>query len=537
MKSEAAKGILRITTNYARLGGNLILSFLLVPFMLAWVGNGAWSLVLLLGAGTGLAAMFREITDRAVVRELASALHDEDPGLFPRVYNSALVISAGSACAVLLCFVGLFIAVRVHALDIKPGLEPAAYALLLTQGSLAVLTTLISPIFNMQVVAERFVLYNTWTLLDRTSFMLSALLVRYGLHVSGTTVGDQARAITLWTLIATAMELACIGVPIAVMMIQDPRMRPAVSKVQRTAVHAIFSTFRWYVAVEVSNNLYDRAGFIFSNIANGRNGNLVYGVGQQLVNYVSQVAYGISQGLDAISARLESKSGRSIPMLVYHTTRLMALAAIPVGVMFFVLAPELVRLWVGRTIERPDQNVPMVATTVQLMAPAITIRAVASGWTAILYGAGHLRRYAPILLTGGIINVVLTTIAVFVAMKAGAPELLKQYLIPGILCVVNSVVYLYHLPRVGSRCLGLRFREMYLPLLRPVLATAICTPILLVASPALGRLGLSWNLYTLAGVAATFGGCYVLAAAVLVLEPSERTRFMWTPVRRALGRA
>jgi O-antigen/teichoic acid export membrane protein len=530
LKSEAAKGILRIISNYARLGANLLLGLILAPFMLAWVKNDAVSLVGLLGAGTGFAAMFREITERAVIRELARAYHSDDPAEFRIVFNSSLLVSAGAAGIVLLGFVGLYVAIQFRVLDIKPELIQAAYVLMLTQAVIAVYATLASPLFNMQVVKERFVLYNFWTLADRATFLVSAVIVRYGMHMSGE---DGSRAIIRWTELTMVLELFAITTPMLVLMWQDARLRPALSLATRRAAREVFGTLRWQVGVEFAANMYDRAGFIFSNLAIGRGGNLVYGFGQQFVNYTSQVALGMSLGLDAISARLESKSGRSLPVLLHHSTRLIALVALPIGLVSLVLAPELIQIWLGRSIQDPGENIPRIAVTAQIMIPAITIRAIAGVWVAILYGAGHLRRYAPLLLIGGVINLVLTTVVLLVAHNS--PELWKQYLIPGILAVVSASVYGLFIPQIAAPCLGVQVRHLYIPLIRPALATAACSPVLFVAHWVLARLGLTWNLLTMAGVGAVFGGLYALASSLIVLERAERVRFIWAPLRRLLG--
>jgi O-antigen/teichoic acid export membrane protein len=534
LKSEAAKGILRISSNYARLGGNLLLSLILVPFLLRWVGNGGLALVTLLGAGSGFAAMFREITDRAVVRELAAAHHSDDPGLFRKVFNSSLVVSAGAASMVLACFMALAVAIYFRFLNIPPGLEGPAYVLVLSQAIVAVYATLASPLFNMQLVTERFLMCNFWVLADRASYLTAALIVRYGMGMTGQGAG-ASDALIRWSILTSIFQLIAITTPMVILAARDSRLRPSINLISRDAARAVFSTFRWYVGVEIAYNLFDRVGYIFSNVAIGPHGNLVYGLGVQFVNYINQVSNGICIGLDAISARLESKNDRSLPVLVFHSTRLLALATIPVGVVFFVLAPQLIQLWVGKSIASPEVNVPKIVTTIQIMAPTVVIRAIAGGWTAILYGAGHLRRYAPLFLIAGTTNVVLTTLALLVFRNS--PELWKQYLIPGINAVTNGCMFLIFLPRIVSRCLDLPVRNLFTPLIRPALATSVCSPVLFLAPWALAHLGLTWNLLTLAGVGVVFGGLYAIAAAVLVLEPAERVRFLWSPLGRLVRQA
>ena len=107
--------------------------------------------------------------------------------------------------------------------------------------------------------------------------------------------------------------------------------------------------------------------------------------------------------------------------------------------------------------------------------------------------AGYLlRRYALLLLFGGICNVILTTLALLV--WHGASDEWKQCLIPGVMVVVNSTVYGVLLPRIAAECLHVRYRDMFKPLARPVLATAICSPLLVFAPWGFARLGLTWNL-------------------------------------------
>ena len=66
MKSEAAKGLVRISSNYVRLGINLVMGLIFLPFMLSWLGNEPVGLIGLLGASTGVGAMFMTVS-RAVM--------------------------------------------------------------------------------------------------------------------------------------------------------------------------------------------------------------------------------------------------------------------------------------------------------------------------------------------------------------------------------------------------------------------------------------------------------------------------------------
>ena len=155
---EASRAIIRIVTNYVRLGVNLALGLVFVRFVFGWIGNDAQGLIALLGAGVGIAAMFREITSRAVIRELGAAYHEQGRPRFPAVYNSALCVSLVTASVAALFFVGLYF-YEPH-MDVPDSLDRAARVLILSQLGYIFVTTAISPTFNMLIVTERFVSYN-----------------------------------------------------------------------------------------------------------------------------------------------------------------------------------------------------------------------------------------------------------------------------------------------------------------------------------------------------------------------------------------
>ena len=113
-------------SNYARLGGNLILGLVLVAFMLGWIRNDAVAVVSLLGAGSGFAAMFREITVRA--RHQAGLPAASAPLRRPRPLPDDLQLGPpdqqrGRKGVVLIGFAILFYLVHSHFFDIGQALD------------------------------------------------------------------------------------------------------------------------------------------------------------------------------------------------------------------------------------------------------------------------------------------------------------------------------------------------------------------------------------------------------------------------------
>jgi O-antigen/teichoic acid export membrane protein len=311
------------------------------------------------------------------------------------------------------------------------------------------------------------------------------------------------------------------------LLIEDPRLRPRPSLASWKSASVLFGTARWYLGFGISENMWERAGALLANLFLGLQANAVFFAAAQVVTYISQLTMGISQGLDAVSARMESKGGRSLKALIFHSTRLLGLAAIPAGVAFFVLAPELVRVWIGRTLDDPKTNIPLVIINARIMCLPLVVRSVAVGWTGILYGAGFLRRYAPTVLYTSFASPALMVLALLVWPRVET--------VSASFALVYSTIYFVLVPRVGARCLGLRVRDLFTPMLRPIAATAMCSPILLLGRTLLlDRVGPLW---TLAATGGAFGAAYALAAGLIVLTAEERERFVWAPLRRIARRA
>ena len=73
----------------------------------------------------------------------------------------------------------------------------------------------------MQVVTERFVLYNFWTLADRATFLVAAVFVR----LCPADHRPHRGRLIKWSVITAlkaSLELAAITVPMVVLMVKDP---------------------------------------------------------------------------------------------------------------------------------------------------------------------------------------------------------------------------------------------------------------------------------------------------------------------------
>lgn len=537
LKSEAAHNFIRVIANYFRLGLGLALGLIFVPFTLRWIGNDGLGLIILLGAGTGLAGMFREITTRAAVRELAAALHSGDNERFRIVYNSALVVSAAAAGIATLIFIAVDIAVPL--LKVPAHLIAAARVLIASQGLYLVITTFLSPVFNMLIVQERFVSYNFWSLMERSGLLFSAVVLAKVFHLK-----DVALSVEWLGILCSTLNLITFLIPVGLMIARDPRLMPHLGSARRDSVREIFSTLKWYIVVETASSLHERVGqFIMAYFFTSSVGSNVWGIALQFVSYVRQATQGVTFGLDSVSARMSKDGDSPLKALTYHSTRVHGLVALPAGLVVFVLADPLIRLWIGNRIENPDAMLPAIITTVKIMGLALTSRAISDGWMMILYGAGHIRRYAPLVLAGGIANPILSILLIvllphFTSLPSASTSTIPAqdnpllFVTPLVFCAVFTIVHFFMLPGIAARCLSMRYADLFTPLWRPVVATALCAPVLFFVPTLVAGQGIHSRLATVAITGVTFGAAYALAAGIFVLTGTERERFLWSRVRR-----
>ncbi len=507
MPSEARRGLIRIAANYARLAATVILGIILVPVLLHGIGRDGYGLYALLGSTLGLGQMFREIMRYSMNRELGHAWHTHGRPDFPATYNAAIVISFGLALLAAVVFAVLFMLIPV--LQIPEALHDAARWTIIAGGVNTFFVVLVGPQFNMYMVTERMVSWNLRTALERIGYTSVAVVLFIVIGID-----DPARGLTLFSIIGNAVSLAIYAVAVITIVAAEPLLRPKVSLASRTAVRAIIGTSGWNAVTTAAMNLHLRLDQIIVNVFFNVIGNAAFGLGVTLTSYVRMLTVGMTDGLDAAAARLTAGDQKeAVNSLLAHSTRLHALVAIPAGLTVLVLAEPLLDVWVARRVAAAAELVPLAVPIVQTLIFGLTLRAMADNWTRVLYGSGHVARYAPYFLIGGLLNPVLS----IVLIKA----LPSEYGMIGPALAFSIIILFIHfllLPVIGSRCLGVPIGAMFMPILRPAIVTAMCSPILVVAHLAIER----WTLVHLVLVVGMFVAVYAPLAWLIVVGRDER---------------
>jgi O-antigen/teichoic acid export membrane protein len=532
--SEARREAVRIATNYLRLGTTVVLGLALVPILLIGIGPEGYGIYGLMGSTVGIAQMFREISRYSMNRELGAAWHSRDPGRFAAIYNSAFVLSIGMAALAAAVFAVLLLIVPV--LNIPDHLHGAARWMIVGAGVNTFIVVALQAMQNMYMVTGRFVGYNIRNVLERAGYTAAAV----ALFVFPWQVRDTGLGLTLFALIGNGISSLIFIIAVVGIVASEPSLRPDFSKVTRSAVRSVAGTGGWNIATAVAMSLHIRVDQIIVNLFFGITGNAAFTLAVTLTSYVRMLTVGITDGLDAVSARITAgdHTEDAVRHLVHHTTRMTAFVALPAGLAVSILAGPLLELWTARRVANAAAIIPYAALTVQILMVGMTSRAITDNWTRILYGAGYVSHYARQVLFGGILNPIVAIVLVMYVLPGplelpeGLPGPYKFYGPAIAFAAVFTAVHLLFLPVIGARCLNIRYRDLFWPILPSAAIAILCSPILVGAHSLIGR----WNIPLVVLVVGLYGAIYFAIGLFVVVTRAERQRIVKFAMR-AIGRS
>ena len=532
--SEARRGVKRIAANYGRLASTLLIGLVLVKVQFMWVGSEGFGLLVAIGASVGLAAMLQDVMRQSMIRELGVVWHAAEapdaPGIavehFRRVYASSFILCGLVALLTAGVFTAFFFLLKegiwpFH--EIPDDFRIGGLWILTCEGISIFTLVLLSPAYNMYIVTERFFESNLYFTLKRVTYLISAVVLFLALGTN-----QIELSLKLYGVCAAGMALLLLLFAVVRIMFIDARLRPNLMSADGSALREILGTFGWNSTVVTAMNLHERIGAWIMLGVFGLQGSAIFGLALRLVSYVRMGTLGMTFGLDAVSARLVStRESDTLQAIAKHSTRLHGYVAIPCAITIFFLAEPLLRLWVGGELEHENANfIPATVVLVRIMVIGLMSRAIADGWMKLLYGAGHIKRYAPLILAGGIANPVLAFVLIYTLPDStealsGTIHWTENWTGPawgfGLAFLVVHLLLLPAIaaPRFGTtwlRLLGLLGR----PLLISLVASLIYLVVLLWSGPA------PWPI--LLGACLGFAVIYGLLGFMFGLEAPERQR-------------
>jgi hypothetical protein len=523
MATEAQRGFVRVGSNYARLLTTLAFGIAVAPLLAGWLGADALGLFLFLLTQSGLAAIFHEVIRTSLVRELAAAWHGERD--FGAACDAAVLICLGVVALAVAAF-AILIAVLPF-LGISEEFQYAAKWMLVFECGFTIVHVLCSPAISMFVVREKFILQNILEGVLRSAYLISLIACRLAWPDA-----SPAEGLIVFAGIGAGLRVCFVSAPAFWMALMDRRLFGVPWRAKRDAVRAIMGTFGWNTGTIVATNLHDRSGAFIINIWFGLFGSTVFGMATRLVSYIRMVTMGMTFGIDAVSARLASKSdgGQSLRRMLHMVSRMHALMAWPATVTAFILADDLLRLWIGSSLEDPEKYLDIMTMLVRVAALGLAARAISDGWVFLLYGAGYIGRYAKILLGGGLIDPLLALALIMLLPAVGdGADAWSNIAGPSWAITVTFVVF--HgiwLPIRGARILQVPVSAFLMPTVWPLVLAVILSPALIWPEwvPLFRHSGEAWGFLDLAVGMASYAVLYAGCAGLFLLTGEERTRML-----------
>ncbi len=507
--TEAKRGLIRISSNYAGLLITMMFGLTLVTVLLS-IGNGVFGAVALLGTRLGLAGMMKEIVPSTMIRELGFA-HHRGRNQFLETYNTALLLSIAVATLIMGLFAALIFGL-LPLLNFPETLRDAAQWFVLFNAIEIFFIVVLGPTFNMYLVEERMVALNGWRVTIQGAYLVAAVIV-FVLEP-----GTEAAALVLYGVFSCALVSGTVLAACVWLLWRDPKLRPSPRRATWGAARSLLRIGGWNVAVLTAGNLHLRLDALVMNWFFGLLGNQVFGAASILSGYTGRTAAGMTAGLDAVSTRLSTlRTGRALHKLIFHATRLNGLAVFPTAAFVVVMAEPLVRVWIGRRLDDAAMQVPLIVMLAAVLLLGRCVRGISDAWVRVLYGAGHIRTYAPLILAGGVLNPLIAVSLIFVLpppWNYAGPAISYSL----ILIVVHGIL----LPMVGARLLGIRVGEIFTPLLRPAILTIASAPVLLVTRAIVDQ----WDLFSLLVSLAVFGTAFGILALLFFFSSEERRRLV-----------
>ncbi|MFG0285535.1 MAG: lipopolysaccharide biosynthesis protein, partial [Phycisphaerales bacterium JB039] len=321
-------------------------------------------------------------------------------------------------------------------------------------------------------------------------------------------------AVIVYAWVSALLMIGSVILAAALMVALDRRTAPRPQLASREGARAVLAVGGWNSLTLLASNMHIRLDQLLMNLFLGLKLNAVFTVAVTLGSYARMTTVGVTSGVDAVAARLSARApGGAVAVLLHHSTRLHALVALPAAAGILLLTGPILHVWLGRRLD--PQSMQMAVTLTQLILIGVTARAISDGWFRVLYGAGHIRRYAPLVLAGGLANPVIA-----IGLLLTLPDPIR-YTGPAISYAAIIVsLHFVAAPRIVADVLGLRYREILAPVLRPLAATLIMAP-----APVVGRVVIStWTPLSLGAVIFAAGAVYAGAAWLLVVRDHERRR-------------
>lgn len=504
--------IILASASWVRLALTFATGFIITPILLRALGTDLFGLLMLVSLTITASDPVMAIINKACNRELTGALSSGDGARTRRVFTNAVALSALAACVTAVLPIALA-ALAPLVFNYEPRHDLRVRAAILTEGSIVVVVVLTAPWSNLVLASQRMVAENASRVVSRL-LDLGAVLLAVALPFD---------AFLAFALLRAGLQIALYVARSAwiARLVHDARFDPALR--DNAMIRSMAGTGAWAFGDFVGRFGFYDADHLLLNIFRGPVYNGVYQVVNQIRGYTRLVGVSMLAGVEAIAADLHERGRietlrRVLISSTAHSFAIVGVSCICAGAFF----GPLLDCWLGKIL-RADPELARVMTYddarrfawlfLLIGLPGLLFGESHTGASSILYGMGRIRAYAPVVLAGAVVRI----IVVIVLLRQGASPLV----LAGVTSVGLLLIYAGYFPVLLARTVELPWGVfVWRTYGRPLLSLAPVAALAWWMSVALAP----WSILKIAACCAALGALYAPFAFLFVLDGHERGR-------------
>lgn len=504
--STAAVIARNVLSNWAGFVFQVVITFLLTPYIVSSLGNtyyGIWALIVSLTGYYGLLDLgFSASLTQYVSRYYAS----KDFKRLNETVSTGFVVLAAVAAVLLVASLGLaFFADRIFQIPVESRHEVQVAILIVGIG--AAVQFLFFPYSAVFPATQRFDISNAIGIGSRIAFAVSVYIALHrGYGLIGVSVATTASNIADYL----------IRLVISHRLLPTLRVSPKLANMARGWELAHFGL--WNVIIAGSIRLISYTNAVIIAIFLPPAAITPFALASNLTEYFMRIFIPIGQVFFPVFTEHDARAdSASIRALFLNGTRLLSVLALPTGLLAYWFSEEFFSLWIGEAARKGDY--PSAASLFSVLIVASVASAIQRVSYQVLLGTRRLRMMAACFMVEGAANLALSIMWV---RPFGLFGIAAGTVIPAL--VMEAVVFPYLICRLYS----ITFQEYLLKVYgRAILITFALYPFLVAISFLLRPE--TWARLAAAGAAATFMVCLLIV--FLGISSEERQRFVWGPLK------